>query len=171
MAEVKVPVLVHNGKPIAESLVILDYIEDTWKENPILPENPYDRAMARFWGKFAEEKCLTEVWTAFCTEGHGQEKAVESAIETLRILDKQVKGKKFFGGETIGFLDLVVGWIPHWLTALEEVGGMKILDAETLPSLHEWADNVIQILMIKERLPPMEKVINYFQVAENTCFL
>lgn len=58
----KVPVLVHNGKPVAESAVILEYIEDTWKNNPMLPEDPHDRARARFWVKFIDDK----VTKTFC---------------------------------------------------------------------------------------------------------
>lgn len=52
----KVPVLVHNGKPISESLVILEYVEDTWKENPLFPEDPYEKARGRFWASFNDEK-------------------------------------------------------------------------------------------------------------------
>ena len=48
----KVPVLV-NGKPLVESLIILEYIDETWKNSPrFLPEDPYKKAQLRFWCSF-----------------------------------------------------------------------------------------------------------------------
>lgn len=52
----KIPVLVHNSKPICESSVILEYIEDVWPHNPLLPKDPCARANARLWIKFIDEK-------------------------------------------------------------------------------------------------------------------
>ncbi|GJU22970.1 glutathione transferase GST 23-like protein [Tanacetum coccineum] len=53
----RVPVLLHNGTPICESLVILEYIDETWNSSTrFLPQDPLARATSRFWTKFSDDQ-------------------------------------------------------------------------------------------------------------------
>jgi glutathione S-transferase len=53
----KVPVLIHNGKPICESLIAVQYIDEVWNnKSPLLPSDPYQRAQSRLWADFVDNK-------------------------------------------------------------------------------------------------------------------
>ncbi|XP_021896969.1 probable glutathione S-transferase [Carica papaya] len=155
----KIPVLVHDGKPIVESCVILEYIEETWPENPLLPKDAYGRALARFWIKFVEEKGLV-FFAFFKSRGSEQEKAAKEVVEVLQVLEEQGLGdKKFFNGDSIGLVDIVCGWLAHWFECTEEVVGVKLLDSNTLPRLHAWIKNFRQVPVIKDNLPDRHKFV------------
>jgi glutathione S-transferase len=50
-----VPTLVHDGKPIVESTLICEYLDETFPSPPLMPRASYDRAQMRLWSKQIDE--------------------------------------------------------------------------------------------------------------------
>ncbi|KAF3773613.1 Glutathione transferase GST 23 [Nymphaea thermarum] len=160
----QVPVLVHGGKPIPESMVILEYIEEAWPEKPLLPQDPYQRAMApTFKNKIYRSRsspfqCLPSGVKYFTTKGEDQLKAKEELVENLRILEGALQGNKFFAGETAGMVDIVAGWLPFWIRRMEGLFGDKVVEEDNLPHLNAWFQDYLSLPFVREKLPPPDKV-------------
>jgi len=50
-----VPTIVHDGNPVIESTIILEYLEDALPETPLRPDAPLDRAAMRIWTKMPDD--------------------------------------------------------------------------------------------------------------------
>ncbi|KAF2285580.1 hypothetical protein GH714_005625 [Hevea brasiliensis] len=161
----KIPVLVHGGKPICESMIILEYLDETWPQNPLLPSDPYERAVVRSWVKFIEDKGPS-AWVVFRTSGEEQEKAVKDSLEMLKTIEEHALGeKKYFGGDKIGMVDIACSGIAHWLQVIEEVVGIKILEPHKFPRLHAWTKTFKEAPIIKDNLPNQDEMLVFFKQA------
>ncbi|KAJ1406312.1 Thioredoxin-like superfamily [Sesbania bispinosa] len=171
----KVPLLIHNGKPIAESLVILEYIDETWKRGPkLLPHNPYKRAQARFWAKFIHEQIFETISLVVKTEGEAQQKAINDVFDQLNLLENGMKtffeeGKPCVDQNNVGLLDIVFCSLfgPH--EAQEEVIGIKFMVAEKFPVLFSWLMTIVELQAVKEILPPHDKAVDVIQFIRQSA--
>ncbi|KAK4342827.1 hypothetical protein RND71_038643 [Anisodus tanguticus] len=158
----KIPVLIHNGKPICESMVILEYIDEAFEGPSILPIDPYDRAIARFWAKFLEDK-VAAVINTFLRKGEERVKGKEEVCEMLKVLDNELKDKKFFVGDKFGFADMAANFLGLWLGVFEEGSGVVLVTTEKFPNFCAWRDEYINCSQNKEYLPPKDELLAYFQ--------
>ena len=50
-----VPTLIHDGKVIIESTVIMEYLDETFQDIALMPHDPYSRSQVRLWLKRVDE--------------------------------------------------------------------------------------------------------------------
>ncbi|KAI9083595.1 hypothetical protein K1719_034537 [Acacia pycnantha] len=162
----KIPVLIHNAKPICESAIIVQYIDEVWKDkSPLLPSDPYERAQARFWVDFIDKK-VYETWRRmWLSKGEEHETAKKELLDIFKLLEGTLGDKPFYGGDSFGFLD--VGLIPFssWFHTFETYGHFK-MEAEC-PKLVAWVKRCVQSKeSVSKTLPDEKKVYEYIVALE-----
>ncbi|KAM0895064.1 hypothetical protein ACQ4PT_024054 [Festuca glaucescens] len=120
----QIPVLLHGGRPVCKSLVILQYLEDSFPGagNALLPANPYDRAVACFWVAYADD-IFFAAWIKSLKGTTEDEKAAGTAgaLAALQTLEGAFRecsqGKPFFTGNEPGYVDVALGGYLGWMPA------------------------------------------------------
>ncbi|CAL4931926.1 unnamed protein product [Urochloa decumbens] len=163
-----VPVLIHNGKAICESPVILQYIDEAFSGTgpSLLPADTYDRAIARFWVAYIDDT-LGPPWDRVFRAKTDEERA-EAMRETFaaagaleRALRECSKEKDFFGGDSVGYVDIVVGSLIPWVKATSVLAGAELVDAAKMPFLAAWMDKFSELDKAKAILQDADSLVEH----------
>ncbi|KAL9232503.1 hypothetical protein vseg_007611 [Gypsophila vaccaria] len=153
----QIPVLLHNGRPVCESMVIVQYIDEVWKDGaPLLPSDPYQRANARFWADYIDKKIYNIGKLVWISQGEEQEAAKRELLECFKVLENELGEKRYFGGESLDIVDIALVPFYSWFYALDTCGKMSIV-AEC-PHLVAWAKRCMLRESVSKSLPDQYKV-------------
>ncbi|WJX72737.1 glutathione transferase [Trifolium repens] len=156
----KIPVLIHNGKPIAESLIAVQYIDEVWNDkSSLLPSDPYQRSQARFWADFVDKKIYEVGRKLWAKKGEEQEAAKKEFIEAIKLLEQELGGKTYFGGDKLGYVDVALIPFYTWFKGYETFGNINV--EKESPKFIAWAKRCIKIESVSKSLPNQDKVYDF----------
>ncbi|CAN4117633.1 unnamed protein product [Withania somnifera] len=132
----KIPVLIHNGKSICESLNVVQYIDEVWNDKvQLLPSDPYEKYQALFWADYVEKvfDAGRKLWMG---KGGDQQTRRKNYTESLTMLEGVLGDKPYFGGEKIGFVDISFIGICSWFYTYEKFG--EFTTENETPKIISW---------------------------------
>nr|XP_043621999.1 probable glutathione S-transferase parC [Erigeron canadensis] len=149
----KIPVLIHGGKPICESNIIVQYIDEAWNDKSLtlLPSDPYLKAQARFWADFIDKKLYDAGKRISASKGEEQEVAKKEFIDLLRVLEGQLGEKQYLIGESFGYADIALIPFSFWFYTLEKMANMSI--ENECPKLVAWIKRCMERESVSKSIP------------------
>ena len=124
----RVPVVEEDGgRPLPESAVIMEFLEERYPEPPLLPPDPADRAAVRL--LVFRDHDLTDPYYEF---RRGEEGAREELDAALGRLDSLLAEQPYLGGAEYGLAD--IAYVP-WLLRARDMLGVEL---DGFPSLADW---------------------------------
>ncbi|XP_066393331.1 probable glutathione S-transferase isoform X2 [Miscanthus floridulus] len=142
-----IPILIHAGRPVCGSLNIVEYVDEVWSKTPrLLPADPLERANARFWADFVDQKARF-----FTNRGEEKAAAMAELLGHLRRLEAVLRDRPFFGGDEFGFLDVALVPFSSMFYGYERHGGVD-MEAEC-PVLLRWVRRCGERVSVRDVLP------------------
>ncbi len=131
----KTPVLRVGDRPIFESAVIVEYLEET-APNPLHPANPLDRARHRGWVEFAST-VLNGIAGLYNARAAAAFTAAARALHERFHQTEAALGKgPWFAGERFSLVDAAFAPVFRYFDVLDRVGDFTILT--DLPKIAAW---------------------------------
>jgi len=123
----RVPVIEEDDRPLAESVVIMEFLEERYPEPALLPPDPADRAFVRL--LIFRDNELTSPYYAL---RRGEDGAAEAFDAALGRFDTLLGERPYLGGAEYGLADIAL--VPWFLRARDTLG----VELDASSSLSDW---------------------------------
>ncbi|KAK9069510.1 hypothetical protein SSX86_011414 [Deinandra increscens subsp. villosa] len=139
------------------------YFNEIWKNHPLLPQDPFEKARSRFWAKFVDDKYVPMISKMLRIAPGGKENAAKEAREILKALESSLTpNKPFSNAKNLSFMDIAIVWVGFYSQMLEKMLDVTLLDEENTPLLNKWFADVLDLQVIKDCLPPFDKLVAHY---------
>ena len=123
----RVPVIEEDDRPLAESVVIMEFLEERYPEPALLPPDPADRAYVRL--LIFRDRDLTDPYYAFRRSEEGAREQLDAALAGF---DEVLAGRPYLAGTEYGLAD--IAYVPWFQRARDMLG----VELDSFPSLLAW---------------------------------
>lgn len=137
----KVPVLLVDDKPLFESMVICDYLDETTPDS-LYPNDAFDKALNRSWIEFGND--ILNTTFNFLHEDNPKKfnHLKETLIDRFEILEEEMPEGEYYNGADFSMIDAV--FAPLFLY-LEQITKYKDYEFfEDAPNVKTWGERLLQ---------------------------
>lgn len=125
-----VPTLEYDNKPLYESTVILEFLEDAYPEHgsKLLPADPYSKAQVRIWIDFVTTRVIPCFHRFLQSQSDSFDKDRSDFLDTLKqFSDAMDENPPFFLGKRPSLVDFVMApWAVRLWVFDHYKGGLKL---------------------------------------------
>lgn len=146
----KVPVLLVDDKPLFESIVICEYLDEI-TEGSLYPDDAFQRAQNKAWIEFGND-ILSTTFEFYTTEDEKRYKHLANVlIDRFEVLEDEISNGTYFNGDEFSMIDASYAPVFRYFKLFLQYKDYGFFD--DAPAIKTWGDKLLARTSVIKSVP------------------